>query len=336
MLSGIIVGIAVVAAIGTLAFRNEHSVRYHVGLLCFGVATYAIAHSLPIEKIRTEWLSVYIAIVAIICATPIFFLRSVGSAFSFPISERTSLIGLLLTTSSGTLAMVGPAQYRTSLIAVFYLLALGACVFSGWIIISRRAAILRLTRSSILYRSGLVAALAAVAVYILDILFASMVRMGFLSIWLVELRLAIMVVLFAFALFAIAKLFLRPNSKKSKGKVARIESDDEAALRLNSLMETERLWANESLSQRALSEAIDVPVYRLRRIIRGYLGFANFRAYLNDQRIRHAKHLLSQSDLSIIEVAFEVGFGSLSSFNRAFKAALGTTPMTWRKHNKQR
>lgn len=47
--------------------------------------------------------------------------------------------------------------------------------------------------------------------------------------------------------------------------------------------------------------------------------------------INHAKHSLAQTDLSIASIAFESGFGDLSTFYRQFKSQVGVSPQIYRK-----
>ena len=49
-------------------------------------------------------------------------------------------------------------------------------------------------------------------------------------------------------------------------------------------------------------------------------------AYLKKQRLLRAQQLLKQHKGSISELAYSVGFNSISYFNRAFKAHFGQTP----------
>ncbi len=58
-----------------------------------------------------------------------------------------------------------------------------------------------------------------------------------------------------------------------------------------------------------------------------------FHQYLNKIRTERAKSLLEISDLSILNIAFECGFDSVSYFNRVFKQAFGMTPSEYRKSN---
>ena len=53
--------------------------------------------------------------------------------------------------------------------------------------------------------------------------------------------------------------------------------------------------------------------------------------YLRQRRISHALRLLANTDMAIIEVAFESGHGSLSRFYDAFHRRVGCTPKDYRR-----
>lgn len=53
-------------------------------------------------------------------------------------------------------------------------------------------------------------------------------------------------------------------------------------------------------------------------------------AYLTHYRIADAQRLLATTDLSVLDVAMESGFGSLSRFYAAFRALCGQTPRAYR------
>lgn len=57
----------------------------------------------------------------------------------------------------------------------------------------------------------------------------------------------------------------------------------------------------------------------------------SFVDYLNDYRLTMAARLLQSSDSSVLSISGEVGFESLSYFNRAFKKHYGMTPLQYRK-----
>lgn len=52
----------------------------------------------------------------------------------------------------------------------------------------------------------------------------------------------------------------------------------------------------------------------------------SFSDFINRLRIEHAKTLISEQQLSMLDIALEAGFGSKASFNRAFKKYAGLTP----------
>lgn len=54
-----------------------------------------------------------------------------------------------------------------------------------------------------------------------------------------------------------------------------------------------------------------------------------FSSFVREQRLMHAHRLLSDPEVAhgrIAAIAFDVGFGDLSYFNRAFRQRYGTTP----------
>jgi AraC-like DNA-binding protein len=57
----------------------------------------------------------------------------------------------------------------------------------------------------------------------------------------------------------------------------------------------------------------------------------NFTEYLSRVRIEKAKNLLLNPNLRISEIAFEVGFQSLTHFNRVFKKIVGQSPTDYRR-----
>ena len=56
----------------------------------------------------------------------------------------------------------------------------------------------------------------------------------------------------------------------------------------------------------------------------------NFTDYLSRVRIEKSKNLLLNPNLRISEIAFEIGFQSLTHFNRVFKRITGQSPTEYR------
>ncbi|HEX3462715.1 MAG TPA: AraC family transcriptional regulator [Candidatus Elarobacter sp.] len=61
-----------------------------------------------------------------------------------------------------------------------------------------------------------------------------------------------------------------------------------------------------------------------------------FKVYLLQSRIAAAMKLMSESDLSLCDVAGACGFSDQSSLSRAFTRRVGTTPFKWRSANRTR
>lgn len=81
------------------------------------------------------------------------------------------------------------------------------------------------------------------------------------------------------------------------------------------------------LAEWARSCHVSVPHFR--RLFRQALGKAPYQ-YLTELRVRMAATRLHATDDKIVVIAQEVGFPTLSSFNRAFRMAMKITPRQWR------
>jgi AraC-like DNA-binding protein len=113
-----------------------------------------------------------------------------------------------------------------------------------------------------------------------------------------------------------------------------VDSGTRALLdKLNAAMDS-GAWRREGLTVGDLAAEVGVPEHRLRPLINDHLGFRNFAAFVNARRIEAAKAMLSdpeQARTTVAAIAFELGFGSLGPFNRAFKEATGVTPTEFRR-----
>lgn len=59
----------------------------------------------------------------------------------------------------------------------------------------------------------------------------------------------------------------------------------------------------------------------------------HFVHFVREIRLRHATGLLISTDMSVVDISVEVGFGSYKTFARSFRNELGTTPQEYRKKN---
>jgi AraC-like DNA-binding protein len=93
-------------------------------------------------------------------------------------------------------------------------------------------------------------------------------------------------------------------------------------------------WRREGLTIGAVAEALETPEHQLRRLINRRLGHRNFADFVNGHRVEAAKRRLadaSEARTTVAAIAFDLGYGSLGPFNRAFRAATGSTPTEWRR-----
>jgi AraC-like DNA-binding protein len=87
--------------------------------------------------------------------------------------------------------------------------------------------------------------------------------------------------------------------------------------------------AHDELSLAAVARAVNMSASYFSEKFKEATGI-NFVAYVGRTRIEKARNLLHNPNLRISEIAFEVGFQSLSQFNRAFKQVTGKAPSEYR------
>ena len=95
-----------------------------------------------------------------------------------------------------------------------------------------------------------------------------------------------------------------------------------------------QVYHNCELSIGRLGELLTIPEHQLRLLINQHLGYRNFNEYLNHYRIQEASVQLGSSDferLPILTIALDVGYASLTPFNRAFKVYHQKTPSEFRR-----
>ena len=98
-------------------------------------------------------------------------------------------------------------------------------------------------------------------------------------------------------------------------------------------MKQERLYAEPGLTIGDLAARVSVQEYRLRKLINQSLHYRNFNQFLNRYRIEEAARRLldpEEEHIPISSIALDVGYASLSSFNKAFKEIHGVTPSVYR------
>jgi len=89
------------------------------------------------------------------------------------------------------------------------------------------------------------------------------------------------------------------------------------------------------LTTEELAKACHMSLTHFRRIFRQAVGRSPLQ-YLNHLRIQMAASLLAGTDRTVLDISLAVGYETLSTFNRNFKAIMGTSPREWRHTDLQR
>lgn len=102
-----------------------------------------------------------------------------------------------------------------------------------------------------------------------------------------------------------------------------------------------RLLRARDAMDRAYAEPLDVPavaavayisVAHFIRSFRGAFGETPHR-YLQRRRVERSMFLLRETERSVTDICFDVGFGSLGTFSRTFREIVGAAPSTYRERH---
>jgi AraC-like DNA-binding protein/ligand-binding sensor protein len=85
----------------------------------------------------------------------------------------------------------------------------------------------------------------------------------------------------------------------------------------------------EELSLTMVAKAVNMSSFYFCKMFKKITGL-NFTDYVSRVRIEKSKNLLLNPNLRVSEIAFEVGFQSLTHFNRVFKKVLNQSPTEYR------
>ncbi|WP_326610305.1 AraC family transcriptional regulator [Streptomyces scopuliridis] len=100
-----------------------------------------------------------------------------------------------------------------------------------------------------------------------------------------------------------------------------------------------RMLRARDAMDRAYAQPLDVPALaRIAHVSEAHFA-RTFRAtfgetphrYLQRRRVERAMSLLRETDRSVTDICFQVGFGSPGTFSRTFRAIVGRSPREYRK-----
>lgn len=88
---------------------------------------------------------------------------------------------------------------------------------------------------------------------------------------------------------------------------------------------------NKDCSLSTLAQSTGYDYSYLSRYFRKIVGIS-YNSYVNHSRLSNACYLMENSDIPIIQCAYESGYTSLRTFNRNFKAYYNVTPIAYRRN----
>lgn len=200
------------------------------------------------------------------------------------------------------------------------LMATHLLLYVIWAARHRRKTSVNQTNTSILVIFTIVAALLFIHAFLLffnfqyyALVYCSLIALlGFLGFWLQWIL-----------------LFPQSLEKKEKYKNSGLPDSvlSKEALRIQSIVEQNRSYLNPDLKLGDLAEIVNMSSHHLSQVINQQLN-KNFADFVNEYRVAFAKLLISQkkANRTFKEIAYESGFNSKNSFNRAFKKFTKCSP----------
>lgn len=100
---------------------------------------------------------------------------------------------------------------------------------------------------------------------------------------------------------------------------------------LDAVMKGERLYLNEEITLKGVASILDISHHQLSQLLNERRNM-NFNTFVNTFRVEYAKELLvEKNEWTVLNIAYESGFNSKSTFYDAFTKITGVTPLEFRK-----
>lgn len=128
-------------------------------------------------------------------------------------------------------------------------------------------------------------------------------------------------------LFGLSKSNIFDNKVKYQSTSINKNIKAEYLTKLESAINAEKIFLDPLLTLEKLSKILKIPKNHLSLLINENYAL-NFNELINQLRINEAKTIINSNngELKIIDIAYQVGFNSKSTFNMAFKRYTGETP----------
>jgi len=82
-----------------------------------------------------------------------------------------------------------------------------------------------------------------------------------------------------------------------------------------------------------LAQRLNLSERRLSTLFRKHLGLT-VSGFVSEERIRVGCQMLGATQMSVQDIALDVGFANAANFSTAFRERLGLTPQAWRQHQR--
>ncbi len=120
------------------------------------------------------------------------------------------------------------------------------------------------------------------------------------------------------------------NISRFKIKVRKDRQEIAHLLRINDVFAFIEKNHTNKITLADAAQAVSLSVYHFERLFKKSTGI-NFNRYLRNYRITKSEWYLANTDDTVTEAAFKVGFNSIQTFNRVFREVRGCTPTEFRK-----
>ena len=214
-------------------------------------------------------------------------------------------------------------------------LGLALVAHVSWLILTDRSGDLVPSR-----RSARLAFVVVISLFfLLDLFIDLMFGFGWKPLWFTVWQngaLLVMALATALWLLRVESTMFAPSALPAAGPEKYSETD-ELSNRLLKMMDEEKPYLNPTLKFDAFARQLGVGQIRLRALINQELGYRHFKYFLNTWRVKTAKEMLidpARANDKLISIAFDSGFASLASFNRAFMVHQNESPSSYRVNSK--
>ncbi|MEO9871447.1 helix-turn-helix domain-containing protein [Ekhidna sp.] len=145
----------------------------------------------------------------------------------------------------------------------------------------------------------------------------------------------IAILIYWFGISSIIRGDQRILKKRKRLSEAELDSLKELADKLEVLMKEEKIYKDSLLTLAILAEHLKVKPYLLTKILNEVVH-KSFTDYVNEFRVQEITQLVkdpSNDRFTLLSLAYDAGFNSKSSFNRAVKKHLGISPSELKRTN---